>query len=117
MLEKPVDLSEYVWVKNLKTARDKGLAALLIGKDKYDVPELTCTQMATFLTRRFPVKVTRGAINMGLLDFKSEYVAPANRGHEIAYTLLPLGREYILKAAAEASHPAFTAPGEAVAGE
>lgn len=101
MLEKPVDLSEYAWIKELKTGRDKGLAALMIAADKYNESELTCQQMATFLTRTFPIKVTRGAINMGFLDIKSQYVAPVTRGGEIAYTLLPLGRAYIEKVASQ----------------
>jgi len=99
MLERPVDLSEYAWVKELKTGRDKGLAALMIARDKYDQAELTCQQMATFLTHAFPVQVTRGAINMGFLDIKSQYVAPISRGSEVAYSLLPLGKEAIEKSA------------------
>jgi len=117
MLEKTVDLSEFAWVKNLKTARDKGLAALLIAKEKYGVAELTCPQMATFLTRTFPVKVTREAITMGLIGVKSEFVAPASRGHEITYTLLPPGREHILKAAADALNHRASADSEQASAE
>ena len=103
MLEKPLDLSEYRWIKDLTKALDKGLAALLIAKEKYSVDAMSCQQMATFLTRTFPVKVTRAAINMAFLEVKSQHVAPALKGKEIAYTLLPYGREYILKVAAEAA--------------
>ncbi len=106
MFEKGADLSAYPWVRDLQTARDKGLAALLIAKEAFSVEDLTCLQMATFLTHSFPVKVTRGALNMGMLDIKSQYVAPIARGNEIAYTLLPLGREYILNVAHEIQHGA-----------
>jgi len=99
LLERASDLSSYAWVKDLKTARDKGLAALLIAKDEFDVDALTCQQMAMFLTRKFPVSVTRAAINMAFLDIRSQYVAPITRGNEVAYGLLPLGREYLRKAA------------------
>ncbi len=102
MLEKTVDLSEYVWVKNLKKALDKGLAALHIAKEKYGVNEMTCPQMEVLLTRTFPLKVTRAAINMAFLHVKSEYVAATVRGKEISYSLLPLGKEYLMKAAEEA---------------
>ncbi len=101
MLEKAVDLSRYAWVRNLETARDKGLAGLLIGKDEYGVEEMTCAQLQIFLTRKFPVQVSRVAINMAFLLVKSQYVAPAMRGNEIAYSLLPMGREYILGTASE----------------
>jgi len=97
MLEKTVDLSEYGWVKDLNKALDKGLAALFIAKEKYSLDAMSCQQMATFLTRTFPVKVTRGAINMAFLEVKSQYVAPTSRGKDISYTLLPLGRERLLK--------------------
>ncbi len=102
MLEKTVDLSEYVWVKNLKKALDKGLAALYIAKEKYGVSEMTCVQMEVLLTRSFPVKVTRAAINMAFLDVKSEYVAATIRGKEISYSLLPLGKDHLLKIAEDA---------------
>jgi hypothetical protein len=102
MLEKPVDLSEYVWVKSLKKALDKGLGALYIAKEKYGVSELACAQIEIFLTRVFPVKVTRAAIGMAFLGVKSEYVAATIRGKDISYSLLPLGRDYLLKAAEEA---------------
>ncbi len=102
MLEKTIDLSEYVWVKNLKKALDKGLAALHIAKEKYGVNEMTCPQMEVLLTRSFPLKVTRAAINMAFLHVKSEYVAATVRGKEISYSLLPLGKEYLMKAAEEA---------------
>jgi len=101
MLEKTMDLSEYAWVRDLKKALDKGLAALLIAKEHYGVAEMTCPQMVTFLTRTFPTKVTRGAINMAFLEVRSQYVAAATRGKEISYTLLPLGREYIGRIAQE----------------
>ena len=102
MLEKPVDLSEYIWVKNLKKALDKGLAALYIAKEKHGANEMTCTQMEILLTRSFPVKVTRTAISMAFMDVKSEYVAAIAKGKEISYTLLPLGKDYLLKVAEEA---------------
>lgn len=101
MLEKPVDLSEYSWVPQLKKALDKGLAALLIAKEKYGVTELTCPQMAAFLPRKFPVEVTRAAINMAFLDVKSQYVAPASRGKEVAYMLLALGEQHIRDVASQ----------------
>src|SRR6266487_412531 len=105
MLERAVDLSEYAWVKNLKTARDKGLAALLISKDAYNVDELTSRQMATLLSRNFPVKVTQGATSMGMTGIRGEHVAPVVRGSEIAYSLLPLGREYLQRTASDAKAP------------
>jgi len=101
MLEKPMDLSEFSWIPRLRKAMDKGLAALLVAKEKYDVNEMTCAQMATFLTRTFPIDVTRAAINMAFLEIKSQYVAPSARGKEIMYSLLPLGRQYVLKVAQE----------------
>ena len=110
LLGRPSDLSSYAWIKDLKTARDKGLAALLIAKDVYNFDELTCQQMAIFLTRKFPVKVTRAAINMGFLAIKSQYIAPIARGNEVAYSLLPLGREHIQKTAAEAQRSAGSSP-------
>jgi hypothetical protein len=97
MLEKPVDLSKYAWIPQLPKAMDKGLAALLVAKEEYGVSEMTCAQMATFLTRTFPVDVTRAAINMAFLEVKSSYVAPTFKGKEITYSLLPLGRQYLLK--------------------
>lgn len=109
MLEKPADLSAYSWVRDAPTARDKGIAALLIAKDVYGVDELTCAQMETFLTRTFPVKVTRAALNMGMLGIKSQYAAPIARGNGIAYSLLPLGREYILDVAREVQQGADAA--------
>jgi len=105
MLERAVDLSQYAWVRNLKTARDKGLAALLIAKDVYNVDELTSRQMATLLSRNFPVKVTQGAIGMGMTGVRGERVAPVVRGSEIAYSLLPLGREYVQRTASDARAP------------
>lgn len=97
MLEKPADLSAYAWVPKLPTAMEKGLAALQIANDVYDQGDLTCTQMATLLSRKFPLAVTRAAINMGLLRVRSQYVTPISRGNEVAYSLLPLGRDYLTK--------------------
>jgi hypothetical protein len=105
MLEKSVDLSAYSWVRNLKLARDKGLMGLLIAKDDYGVDEMTCSQLETFLTRKFPVRVTRAALGMAFLVIKSQYIDAAQHGNEIAYTLLPYGREYILGVAREAQQP------------
>jgi len=105
ILEKAVDLSRYAWVKNLQSGRDKGFAALLIAKDEYSVDELTSRQMATFLSRKFPLKVTKGAINMGLMGVRGEYVSPVARRGEVSYSLLPLGRESILRTAADAKTP------------
>ena len=99
MLEKGADLSPFGWVPELKTAMDKGLAALLIANDVYGRDELTSTQMATFLTRMFPLKVTRGAIHMGLARVRGTHVHPIPRGNEVGYKLLPYGKDYIAKVA------------------
>gem|GEM_PF-4553487 len=72
-----------------------------MAKDKYGVDELTCVQLQIFLTRKLPVQVSRVAINMAFLLVKSQYVAPATGGNEIACSLLPIGREYTLGAASE----------------
>ena len=96
MLEKPADLSSYASaVRGLRTARDKGLAALLIAKDVYDVQEMSCQQMQAFLTQKFPVKVSREAISMGMMGIKGTHVDSIPRGNEISYRLIPNGREYI----------------------
>ena len=101
MLEKGADLSPFGWVPKLKTAMDKGLAALLIASDVYGRDELTSTQMATFLTRLFPVTVTRGAIHMGLARVRGTHVHPIPRGKEVGYKLLPYGKDYITKVAGD----------------
>jgi len=101
MLEKSVDLSEYSWVTSLKKAQDKGLAALLIANEKYGVNEMTCRQMEALLRRKFPVEATQAAIRMAFLNIKSQYIDSASRGKELVYTLLPMGREYILGVASQ----------------
>ncbi len=101
MLEKGADVSQYGWVTQLDNAMEKGLAALMIAEDVYGQKELTATQMATFLTRTFPLVVTRAAINMGFLRVRGQYVAPIPRGGEVAYRILPLGKEHLLKAVAQ----------------
>jgi hypothetical protein len=103
MLEKTVDLSEFVWVKYFNRALERGLAALYIAKEKYEVSELNCAQIEMFITRAFPVRVTRAAVSMALMQVKSEYVAAISRGNEIYYSLLPLGRDYLMQAAEEFS--------------
>ncbi len=106
MLEKAADLSAFAWVPKLSTAMDKGLAALLVANDVYGRDELTATQMATFLTRTFPITVTRGAINMGLSRVRGTHVTPIPRGNEISYKLLPFGKDYITKVAVDMKAPA-----------
>lgn len=110
MLEKPMDLSAFSWIRDLKTAKDKGLAGLLIAKDAYGVDEMTCGQLETFLTRTFPMQVTRAAINMGFLNIKSTHIAAAIRSGEIAYSLLPLGRQYLLEVASKGGNGASPEP-------
>jgi len=73
----------------------------MIAEDVYGQKELTATQMATFLTRMFPLAVTRGAINMGFLRVRGQYVTAIPRGGEVAYRLLPLGKDSLLKAVAQ----------------
>jgi hypothetical protein len=73
----------------------------MIGKEMYGVDEMSSQQMATFLTSVFPITVTRPAINMAMLEIKGQHVATTRRGNEIAYRLVPFGREYILRIAAE----------------
>lgn len=62
---------------------------------------MTCPQLAAFLPRKFPIQVTRGALNMAFLDMKGQHIDAVQRGSEIAYSLMPFWREYILGVAQE----------------
>jgi hypothetical protein len=89
------DTSSFAWVKDLDSALDKGLAGLLVAREVYGRPKLTCLQLAGVLTSVFGVPVTRAAINMAFIRVKGHFVLATQSGNEIEYSLLTPGERHL----------------------
>jgi hypothetical protein len=95
MLSSGKDTSSFAWLKELKTAQDKGLAALIVAEELYGKKDLTCTQLESILNRVFGVPATRASINMAFLRIKGELIYATQDGKDIRYSLLEPGKRHL----------------------
>ncbi|MFI5418649.1 MAG: hypothetical protein ACHQ2Y_07130 [Candidatus Lutacidiplasmatales archaeon] len=95
MLARPVDVTKYAWVKGLKTGLHRGLAGLLVAREAYSAPSMTCTGLEALLQQQFGIPVSRGAISMAFLAEKGKYVIARPNGREIEYSLSTSGEEFL----------------------